>query len=503
MNQTMTPEPSLFLTILRELGIGKVVTDLMRFCEPSLSDCQIWFVGGLIRDCLRNEVPTFADIDLIVQPKSQTLAVCEYIVKLLSPDSLSPTTHYFVLDQERDTYRITHPSFQMDINGIRGETLRDDLFHRDFSINSLCYSLADVANALSYSLDQLPLIDFFGGLRDLLHSKVRSQNPQSFVEDPLRILRAFRFAGYLHGSIEENTLHKMIEAKEKLSQISPERIRDEFCSILKNPNAYSLLRDMDKWNILEVFFPFLPLFQDIDETYTSKLQVKHHTLSIVSYLEQILESIHRHLFPYWEILEPVLEQTISPGRSYEVLLKIAGLLHDIGKPSTLTLEGDRLRFFNHETVGSSMAKEWMQLMRFSNAEIDWIQKMIERHMRPHNLSNAEKLTPKAQYRFFRETEEQGVPLLLLALADAYATRLIPMGELKEYEQFVRDMLTFYSIPEQIKPLPFLNGHEIMELLSLSPSRKIGELLEELLELQSLQLIQNKEHAITYLKNKKL
>jgi poly(A) polymerase len=503
MNQTKSPESSLFLEIVRKYGLSDLVTKLLCFCNQSRPMCQIWFVGGLIRDCLQGNAPLYPDFDLIVQPKNLSLAVCEYIVNILSLGSDTSLVHYFVLDLERDTFRITHPAFQMDINGIRGDTLLKDLFHRDFSINSLCYSLEEVENALSNSLDHLPMIDYFSGSLDLENAIIRSQNPGSFLEDPLRILRAFRFAGNLHGSIEENTKKQMIGDREYLLQISPERVRDEFCAILKNDQSFPLLVDMEQSHILEVFFPFLPLFEEIDKLYTTKLQVKYHTLSLISYLEQIFERIRSQTFPYWEILDPILRQIIPGGRSVEVLLKIAGLLHDIGKPSTLSLEGDRLRFFNHETVGASIAKDWMAKMKFSNSEIEWTGKMIESHMRPHNLSNAEKLTPKAQYRFFRESAELGVPLLLLALADAYATRLIPMGELGEYEKFLYDMLTFYSIPEQIKPRPCINGHEIMEILLLPPSRKIGELLEEILELQSLGQIQNKEDAITYLKNKKL
>jgi putative nucleotidyltransferase with HDIG domain len=499
MNQTKQINNSLFLETIQNLDLSDLFIILYESSIATNKDCQIWFVGGLVRDCLLGKVPEIIDFDLIVKPFEKSLWVTEQITKILQ----SPAAHYFVLDKERNTYRITQDSFQMDINAIRGEELIDDLFCRDFSINSISYTLNDVVRALKENLPYVPLLDYFSGIEDLLKSLVRAQNPSSFLEDPLRILRAYRFASYLNGTIEENTSQWMEQAKENLRFISPERIRDEFCLILKNPDSYSIIIDMEKSGILEVFFPFLPLFSEIDKTYTTKLQVKNHTLSLLYYLEQIFMRIERQEFPYWEILAPILHQAFSGGRSLCVLLKIAGLLHDIGKPSTLSVETDRLRFFNHETVGASMASIWMENMKFSNTEIGWISKIIEYHMRPHNLSNAEVITPKARYRFFRECSETAIPLLLLALADAYATRLILMGELSEYEKFVSDMLAFYSIPEQIKPVPLLNGNEIMEILSIPPSKQIGALLEELLEFQSLKQIQNKEEAIIYLKNKKL
>ena len=497
----MQTDAFLFLHTLSSLGLQEVFRALYKSYNQQKNGVEIWFVGGQIRDCLLHHMPDLIDFDLVVKPGHRTLEVTEVVAKLLSSHRQNQeTTHFFVLDQERATYRITHPSFQIDINACRGDTLQDDQFSRDFSMNAICYSLKDVVSALDTSRTTLEAIDYFGGFEDLHNGVIRAQNPSALIDDPLRILRAFRLAGTLNSTIEEKTLGWMMEAKERFCLISPERIRDEFFHILNHADSYPILVQMESSGILDAFFPFLSLFKEIDQTYTTKLQVKNHTLSLVYYLEQLFHRIQLKNFPDWEILLPELNKTISGNRKVSALLKLAGLLHDVGKPSTLSLEEDRLRFFNHEIVGSVMAREWMEKMRLSNHQVSWVCQMIEHHMRPHNLSNADKLTKKAQYRFFKETEH-GLPLLILALADAYATKMIPMGELPQYEAFVSEMVTFYSLPEQVKPCPLLNGHEIMNLLSLSPGRLIGDLTEQLLELQSVGDIHTKEEAINYLKNK--
>lgn len=496
-------EVKLFFDTLQRCHLTKIFQQINQYAKD-LKDCQIWVVGGFIRDSLLGKVALIPDIDLVVSPKTASLSVTKELYRLIQEASDKfGETHYFVLDKQRDTYRIVGPLFQIDVNGIRGECLMDDLFCRDFSINSLCFSLSDIVQALQQEVTTLPLIDFFGGISDLENNMIRAQNPRSLEDDPLRILRAFRMMGRLDGSIEENTFDWMIHAKEKLSAISKERIRDEFCFILDLPHSFVLLELMDECGILDVFFPFLSLFWEIDQTYTKKLQVKQHTKAILYYLEALLNLIEKQAFPYGSVFQTFLEKKTGGNRTVRLLLKLGGLLHDIGKPSTLSLEGEKLRFFDHELIGATMAVRWMEEYKFAGAEIDFLRQLIESHMRPHNLSNSEPLTNKAKYRFFRECSEISIPLLLLALADAYATRMVPLGELPEYENFLREMLSFYTQPQKINPCPLVNGNEVMDILSIPPGKMVGEILEQLLEMQSLGSLSTKEEAILYIKNKKL
>ena len=463
-----------------------------------LSENTSWstyIVGGTIRDALLGLSSRNLDLDLMIKPASKALEATKQIANICG-------NHYFVLDEERYIYRIQGDHYQIDVNGIRAEDVIGDMFNRDFSVNAICVACPEIAKALHNNYTMLPCWDFFFGREDLANRVIRAQNPNAFTEDPLRILRGFRFMVNLKGSIEETTLEYMIRDRNLLKKISGERIRDEFVKILQEPHSCSVLSLMDQKQVLAVFFPFLNFFKEIDEKYTQKLQVKTHTLETLLYLEALFLRIDTGQFPFAEEINSLLVKEISADRSVRVLLKIAALLHDIGKPCTLSMEGDRLRFFDHEQKGSMIAKEWLCGMRFSNQEQDFISFLIENHMRPHNLSNADLITDKARYRFFRECKEESFPLLLMALADAYATKRVAMGDLIPYESFVKDMIQFSQNPAKVKPVPLVNGTEIMALLEIKPSKTVGNILEELLELQSLGSIKNREEAFLFVKTKK-
>jgi len=253
--------------------------------------------------------------------------------------------------------------------------------------------------------------------------------------------------------------------------------------------------------ILSEFFPFIDWFKEIDKEYPEYVDLGNHSLDTLMYLEKLIKRIERGEFAHSEKIKDILEKEVVPEHSIKSLLKIASLLHDIGKPETLSFEGKRMRFFNHELEGSKHASNYLKELKLSSKEIEIVEKLIVLHMRPHNLSSIPELTPRSMYRFFRDTEDLGIPLLFLALADAYATRKCKMGELKEYEQFVNTMVDYFFKPKEVQSKPLLNGYELMELLSLKPSPKVGEILEDLKEAQALNLVKTKEEAENYIISK--
>ncbi len=139
-------------------------------------------------------------------------------------------------------------------------------------------------------------------------------------------------------------------------------------------------------------------------------------------------------------------------------------------------------------------------MKLANKEIEWIEELILQHMRPHQLSVADPLTDRAKYRFFADLGENAVPLLLLALADAYATKRVDMGSLTEYEDFVSEMLD-YAFKEALEPIsPLLDGNQVMALLGIEPSPMVGRILSSLLEAQYLKQIHTIEEAREFVLN---
>lgn len=448
---------------------------------------QIYIVGGALRNALLGIHKKCFDMDLLVDPLSDSKIVAEHLAHSLNHS-------FFELDAERATYRISTDQAQIDINGIRGEELIDDLFLRDFSIDALCLPLDNFLRVLGRGETRMPVLDYFQGIEDLRMRKIRIHNPSSFQDDPLRLLRAYRLAGEIEGFIDDFTQEQIYTHKELLYKVSGERIRDEWLKILAFPDSYDWLQLMDKSSLLSVVFPFIESFRSMDEAYTSDLQVRRHTLETLQYLEQIILRIRKHDFPHSEKLIELLDQSISTEHSNEVLLKLSSLLHDIGKPDTLSIENERLRFFHHEENGAEKAQFFLKELKLANKEIERIEHLILEHMRPHQLSNSEEITDRAKYRFFRDLGDEGILLLLLALADAYATKRIPMGTLFQYEAFLGEMLD-YGFREDLKKItPLMDGNGIMNLLGIEPSPQVGKILSSLLEAQHLKQVNNRKEA---------
>lgn len=455
---------------------------------------ELYIVGGTVRDSILGISKKTFDIDLMVKPAEETFITTSEISNMLGAT-------FFTLDEERNIYRIVGNGFQIDITGIRGIDLIDDMFHRDYTIDAMSISLLDLRKCIYNNNSIVSIYDFFGGLEDLSKKLIRMHNPEAIKEDPSRILRAFRLISEIDGKIDELTIEKIIESKSLLNLIAKERIRDELFKILSNIQSVKVIEMLSDNKILQEFFPFLEYFEKIDKEYPEYVDLKRHSLDTLKYIEELLIRIFNNDFPYSKEIILILEEEIVPEDSIKALLKIAGLIHDIGKPDTLTFEGERMRFFNHEIVGAQYTREYFRELKLSNKEIEIIENLILLHMRPHNLSSAPELTERSIYRFFRDTEKLGVPLLLLALADAYATRKCKMGELKDYERFVKIMLDYFFKPKEEHVKPLLDGFEIMEILKLEPSKKIGEILEDLKEAQALFQIKSKIEAINYIKSK--
>jgi poly(A) polymerase len=483
----MTSEKNVELMVLSSHLERLSWISVLESLVQDLPDTQIFIVGGALRNALLGINKKCFDMDLLVDPWSDSRPVAEHLAHSLNHS-------FFELDAKRATYRISTDQAQIDINGIRGDELMDDLFLRDFSIDALCLPLDNFLRIRDRGDTRMPILDYFQGTEDLRMRKIRIHNPSSFQDDPLRLLRAYRLAGEIEGFIDEFTHDQIIEHKELLFQVSGERIRDEWLKILAFPDSYDWLQLMDKSSLLSVVFPYIESFHPMDEAYTKDLQVRRHTLETLQYLEKILLRIRRHDFPHSDKLIELLDQSASSEHRNEVLLKLASLLHDIGKPDTLSVENDRLRFFHHEEKGAEKSQLYLKDLKLANKEIERIEKLILEHMRPHQLSNSEEISERAKYRFFRDLGQEGALLLLLALADAYATKRIPMGSLYQYEEFVSDMLD-YGFREDLKKIsPLLDGNGIMNLLGIEPSPQVGKILSSLLEAQHLNQVNNRKEA---------
>jgi putative nucleotidyltransferase with HDIG domain len=463
---------------------------------------RVWPVGGAVRDVLLGR--PLRDWDFAVEYGAMKLARAV-------ADALGGA--YYPLDEERDTGRVVIVEedgvrLDLDFAALRGDSLEVDLLARDFTINAM-------------ALDETgAVIDVTGGLADLEDGFVRAVSDQAFQDDPLRLLRAVRIAAELGFEIEPQTAAWMQRDAHLLTEPSAERVRDEFVRTLSLPDAAASLERLDAFGLLAIVLPELESLKGVEQSPPHRHGVWRHTLTVVDVLEGVVAVVTGQQgepssvdvpSTAWGDLARVLGQfagnvaahlaiEVSGGHNRSQLLKLAALLHDVGKPKTQS-EGDdgRIHFYNHEVVGAQMAAARLRELRFSRDEVERVRTIVGAHMRPPHLACVDRITRRAVYRFFRATSCGGVDVVLLSLADHLAT----WGPNLREERWARrlevaeTLLThwFDRYEETVEPLPLLTGGELIAELSLEPGPRIGRLLRTLQEAQAAGEVQTQEEAL--------
>jgi tRNA nucleotidyltransferase/poly(A) polymerase len=470
-----------------------------------LPEQEIYLVGGAVRDILLNR--SSPDLDFALPSKGISLA--RQVANSLHAD-------FMVLDPERDTGRIivTDPDGRrtfLDFATYRGRSLEEDLRARDFTMN-----------AIAFDLRTRTLIDPLNGASDLRTKLIRACLPTSLSDDPVRILRAVRQAAAFEFKIELETRQAMKQAASLLPKVSPERRRDELFKMLEGPKPDASMRALEMLGVLPYLLPELPALKGVEQSPPHIYDVWEHTLSALGYLENMLSALTpgysaddtNDLFTglltlrigrFREQFATHFEESLNTDRSVRAALFFAALYHDVQKPATKSIDETwRIRFFDHEVQGAHVVEERARSFNLSNDEVDRVKKIVQHHMRFHFFTSrleAENKEPsrKAIYRFFRDTGEAGVDLVLLGLADLRGTR----GSTLTQETWTaaldvaRILLeNYWEKPhETVAPPRLLDGNELMSELGLQPGRIVGQLLEAIREGQATGKVANREQAL--------
>ena len=336
-----------------------------------------------------------------------------------------------------------------------GDTIEGDLYRRDFTVNAM---------AIELTTDAPTFIDPHDGVRDLLLKTLRTPGaPElSFGDDPLRMLRAARFAAQLGFEIQPEVLSAMSALADRLSIISAERIRDEFIKILLSPNPRLGITTLVDTGLCEKFLPEIPKLRlEIDEHHHHK-DVYEHTLTVVE------QSI-------------ALEERLGGAN---LVSRLAALLHDIGKPKTRALiPGGGVSFHHHEVVGARMAKERLRKLRFDHETVEAVSQLVFLHLRFHGYGGGE-WTDSAVRRYVRDAGELLTHLHVLTRADC-TTRNRKKAETlaTNYNHLESRIAALMEQEELLKIRPDLDGHAIMQLLGVPAGPIVGKAYEFLLELR--------------------
>ena len=467
-------------------------------------DQEIFLVGGAVRDfLLRRETH---DLDFTVSEGGMKTA--RRISKTLKGA-------FYPLDEEKDVGRVILTAADgtreiLDFSSYRKNSLEADLAARDFSIN-----------ALAYNLRTREFIDLVGGLVDLKSGVIRACSDSTFTDDPVRILRAVRFASSLGYAIQYESKKLIKESVKLLSQTSPERIRDELFKILDGPKPSSAILALELLGGLSFVLPELLELKGVEQPVPHVLDVWSHTLKAVDHLGTILTVLAPHyddenhqdlmsglvtakLGRYRSFLSDHISSSLTIERSHRALLVYSTLFHDVGKPNKFIKEDGIVKFHGHDEEGSAIAVGRAIKLRLSNSEMDYVRMMVSNHMRMiyHiNRYQQEGKTParRAVYRFFRDTGSAGVDLCLLALADLRATY---ENELTQQTwsaalDVVRIFLENWweKRDEAIAPPQLVNGDDLILTFHLKPGPFIGKILEAIKEAQAVGEIRTKEEAL--------
>ena len=336
-----------------------------------------------------------------------------------------------------------------------GEQIEGDLARRDFTVNSM---------ALELTSAKPEFIDPFNGLSDLANKVLATpgKGEDSFSDDPLRMMRAARFASQLGFDISPEVLVAMKDMAKRIEIISAERIRDEFTKLLMSPNPRTGITILVDTGLADFVLPEIPKLRlEIDEHHHHK-DVYEHSITV---LEQAIEHEERLGGP-------------------NLLIRLASLLHDIGKPKTRALiDGGGVSFHHHEVVGARLAKARLKNLRFDSKTIDDVETLIALHLRFHGYGDGE-WTDSAVRRYVRDAGELLIHLHVLTRADC-TTRNAKKAErlAATYDGLEARIEKLMEEEELSKIRPDLDGAQVMKLLGLKPSSDVGKALDFLLELR--------------------
>ncbi|MGW1667564.1 CCA tRNA nucleotidyltransferase [Streptomyces sp. NPDC002324] len=450
------------------LRVSPVADDLARrFREAGFS---LALVGGSVRDALLGRLGNDLDFTTDARPDD--------VLKIVRPwaDALWEVGIAFgTVGAQKDGYQIevtTYRSEAYDRTSRKpevsyGDSIEDDLVRRDFTVN-----------AMAVALPEKEFIDPHGGLVDLSARVLRTPGTpeDSFSDDPLRMMRAARFAAQLDFEVAPEVVSAMTDMAGRLDIVSAERVRDELNKLLLSAHPREGLSLLVETGLAEHVLPELPAL---------RLERDEH---------------HRHKDVYDHTLI-VLEQAIAlEDAGPDLTLRLAALLHDIGKPRTRRFENDgRVSFHHHEVVGAKMTKKRMAALKYSNELVRDVSRLVELHLRFHGYGMGE-WTDSAVRRYVRDAGPLLDRLHKLTRSDCTTRNKRKANALSRAYDGLEDRIAQLQEQEELDAIrPDLDGNQIMEILGVGPGPAIGQAYKFLLELRLENGPMPHDEAVTALK----
>ena len=454
--------------------------EILNLIFPSLVDCEAYLVGGYIRDLIISGKLS-PDRDIIINSQNTR----EKALELSKKYDL-----YFVpLDEEYEIYRLIFKDKvnYIDIAKMLNNNLSDDILRRDFTIN-----------AIAYDINNKKIVDLIGGIDDIKKKKINEINRQNFYDDPLRMLRLFRFISKTGFSASQQLYDFIKENHTLISSCSKERINIEIMKMFEGDFCSQTLPLFDETGMAEFLFPSIKEIKKIPPNTHHHLDLFHHLIETVRQIENNLKNETPEIKDYFS-------ETVFGSTNRLSHLKFAAFFHDLGKPSTWTIEPEtgRHRFIKHDDAGAKLIVPILKEYKFSKKQIEYIQNIIKYHIYPSALVHDSDRTEKSTMRFFRKTEGFTLDLIQIAKADRLSARGVDVSDemVKNNLQKLSDLQDLYlKSKDEMKPLEkLLDGFEIMEILNIPQGERLGYIINELKEAQISGTVTNKSQAIEFVR----
>lgn len=452
---------------------------LISFLRKFKARKDLYIVGGAVRDFLIGK--KIVDLDIAVGEEVEKLVIFakEYL-----------KYHFVPLAPELGIYRIAKRKNSIDFTYFRGNTIEEDLEARDFTFNAIAIPIRSLFE------DTLKLIDPFRGYKDLVDGVIRIIGEKNILEDPLRILRGYRFFAQGLGEIDEKTRTYFRFYRELLLSCAKERILQELIYILTSEKTYLTFKLMEEDGVLEVLFPVLKDARGVVQPGFHHLDVYGHLFESLRWAEEILKDPKKYLG--LEKTEDFLkEDTI-------ISAKLASFFHDLGKAYTFEIR-DRITFYGHEKVSSEIFREVFENYRLKRDLISKTCTLIKNHMRPFHLLREKeegRLTLRAKRKLLEDVPFW-LELFIVAMADSLASQ----GPDKEPDYEERLKVFFYELKDLKEELErvsvkerIITGKDLIAL-GLKPGPIFKEILQEIEMMVLENKIKSKEDAIRVIRER--
>jgi poly(A) polymerase len=437
------------------LRIASVVDDLgARFTEAGE---QIALVGGPVRDAMLGRLHDDLDFTTSARPE-----VTERLLEGWADAIWDMGRAFGTIGCRRGEWEVeitTYRSERYDPESRKpsvdyGDSLVGDLGRRDFTVNAMAVSLPDKQ-----------FVDPYGGVADLAQQVLRTPGrpEDSFSDDPLRMMRAARFAAQLGFWVAPEVVAAMKAMASRIEIVSKERVRDELVKLVCAPYPRRGLSLMVDTGLADHVLPELPaLALERDEHHRHK-DVYEHTLRV---LEQAVD----------------LERRLGDGP--DLVTRFAALMHDVGKPRTRRLlEDGTVTFHHHDVVGAKITRRRMKELRFSNDDIDAVSRLVELHLRFHGYGSGE-WSDAAVRRYVRDAGDQLERLHVLTRADSTTRNKRKAERLRRAYDDLEERIARLAEQEQLDAIrPDLDGNQIMAILGIGPGPDVGEAYRFLMDLR--------------------